>query len=123
MGLSMKVDQMEEYSQGRVWTGKDAVSRGLVDAVGGFSRAVAIAKQKAKIPAHKQVSNWILLVVLKIETTTPFDVVFLSGARLIKTQLSLSVQVHVEKKFFIFIQIMALTIEWSFTIHQGKVHQ
>ncbi|KAI3686589.1 hypothetical protein L1987_80269 [Smallanthus sonchifolius] len=42
--------------QGRIWTGNDAASRGLVDAIGGFSRAVAIAKQKANIPQDKQVT-------------------------------------------------------------------
>lgn len=53
---SMTVDKMEEYAQGRVWTGNDAASRGLVDALGGFSRAVAIAKQKANIPEDRQVT-------------------------------------------------------------------
>lgn len=53
---SMMVDKMEEVAQGRVWTGKDALSRGLVDAIGGLSRAVAIAKQKANIPQERQVS-------------------------------------------------------------------
>lgn len=53
---SMTVDQMEEVAQGRVWTGKDAASLGLVDAVGGLSRAVAIAKQKANIPQDRQVT-------------------------------------------------------------------
>ncbi|XP_022135407.1 serine protease SPPA, chloroplastic [Momordica charantia] len=53
---SMTVDEMEKVAQGRVWTGKDAASRGLVDAIGGFSRAVAIAKQKANIPQDKQVN-------------------------------------------------------------------
>ncbi|EEF50694.1 Protease, putative [Ricinus communis] len=52
---SMPVNKMEEVAQGRVWTGKDAASRGLVDAIGGLSRAVAIAKQKASIPQEKQV--------------------------------------------------------------------
>lgn len=47
---------MEEVAQGRVWTGNDAASRGLVDAIGGLSRAVAIAKKKADIPQDKQVS-------------------------------------------------------------------
>lgn len=46
---------MEEVAQGRVWTGKDAASRGLVDATGGLTRAIAIAKQKANIPQDKQV--------------------------------------------------------------------
>ncbi|KAI7986659.1 hypothetical protein LOK49_LG14G00347 [Camellia lanceoleosa] len=53
---SMTVDKMEEVAQGRVWTGKEAVSRGLVDAIGGFSRAVAIAKQKANIPSGREVT-------------------------------------------------------------------
>ncbi|KAJ8752251.1 hypothetical protein K2173_003887 [Erythroxylum novogranatense] len=53
---SMPVDKMEEVAQGRVWTGNDAASRGLVDALGGLSRAVAIAKQKANIPQDKQVT-------------------------------------------------------------------
>lgn len=44
---------MQEIAQGRVWTGNDAASQGLVDAIGGFSRAVAIAKHKAKIPQYK----------------------------------------------------------------------
>ncbi|CAH1428253.1 unnamed protein product [Lactuca virosa] len=53
---SMSVDKMEETAQGRVWSGSDAASKGLVDAIGGFSRAVAIAKHKAKIPQHKKVN-------------------------------------------------------------------
>ncbi|KAJ0571461.1 putative peptidase S49, ClpP/crotonase-like domain superfamily [Helianthus annuus] len=53
---SMSVDKMEEFAQGRVWSGNDAASRGLVDAIGGFSRAVAIAKHKANIPQDKQVT-------------------------------------------------------------------
>ncbi|KAL0430995.1 UNVERIFIED_CONTAM: Serine protease SPPA, chloroplastic [Sesamum radiatum] len=53
---SMTVDKMEEVAQGRVWTGNDAAARGLVDAVGGLSRAVAIAKQKANLPLDKQVT-------------------------------------------------------------------
>lgn len=51
---------MEEVAQGRVWSGKDAASRGLIDAIGGFSRAVAIAKHRANIPQDSQVSNFFL---------------------------------------------------------------
>uniref|UniRef100_A0A803MXI2 Peptidase S49 domain-containing protein n=1 Tax=Chenopodium quinoa TaxID=63459 RepID=A0A803MXI2_CHEQI len=47
---------MEENAQGRVWTGSDAASRGLVDALGGMGRAVAIAKQKANIPQEQPVT-------------------------------------------------------------------
>ncbi|XP_027125102.1 serine protease SPPA, chloroplastic [Coffea arabica] len=53
---SMHVDKMEEVAQGRVWTGNDAASRGLIDAIGGLSRAVAIAKQKANIPQDQEVT-------------------------------------------------------------------
>ncbi|XP_056170766.1 serine protease SPPA, chloroplastic isoform X2 [Syzygium oleosum] len=53
---SMPVDKMEEVAQGRVWTGNDAASRGLVDAIGGFSRAIAIAKEKANIPQTNKVT-------------------------------------------------------------------
>lgn len=47
---------MEQAAQGRVWVGEDAASLGLVDAIGGLSRAIAIAKQKANIPLERQVS-------------------------------------------------------------------
>lgn len=52
---SMEVDQMEEFAQGRVWTGVAAAQRRLVDAVGGMSRAIAIAKQRAGIAEDKPV--------------------------------------------------------------------
>lgn len=48
---------MEEFAQGRVWTGKDAASRGLIDAIGGLSRAIAIAKLKANIPQDRRVCS------------------------------------------------------------------
>ncbi|KAL5146619.1 Serine protease SPPA, chloroplastic [Glycine soja] len=53
---SMTVEKMEEFAQGRVWTGNDGASRGLVDAIGGLSRAIAIAKMKADIPQDRQVT-------------------------------------------------------------------
>ena len=36
-------------AQGRVWTGRQAKEIGLVDELGGLDRAIAIAKQRAKI--------------------------------------------------------------------------
>uniref|UniRef100_A0A453PGT2 Peptidase S49 domain-containing protein n=1 Tax=Aegilops tauschii subsp. strangulata TaxID=200361 RepID=A0A453PGT2_AEGTS len=54
MSRSMSIDQMETVAQGRVWSGQDAASRGLVDSLGGFSQALAIAKQRAKIPQDKK---------------------------------------------------------------------
>jgi protease-4 len=47
--------QIDAIAQGRVWTGRQAKDLGLVDALGGLEKAVAIAKERAKIPAGEQV--------------------------------------------------------------------
>ena len=44
------IESMEEVAQGRVWTGQDAHGHGLVDYVGGFDKAVEVAKELAGIP-------------------------------------------------------------------------
>jgi protease-4 len=38
-----------------VWTGRQALALGLVDELGGLDRAIARAKQRAKIPADSDV--------------------------------------------------------------------
>ena len=48
-------DQIDRLAQGRVWTGKQAKDNGLVDELGGLDRAVAIAKERAKISADRDV--------------------------------------------------------------------
>lgn len=48
-------DRIDALAQGRVWTGRQAKDRGLVDELGGLDRAVAIAKERAKIPADSGV--------------------------------------------------------------------
>jgi protease-4 len=48
-------DAIHKVAQGRVWTGRQALSHGLVDALGGLDTAVALAKEKAKIPADEDV--------------------------------------------------------------------
>jgi len=35
----MDVDNVHKYAQGRVWTGRQALERGLVDAIGGMNSA------------------------------------------------------------------------------------
>ena len=45
----MTPEQVDRIAQGRVWTGKQAKEIGLVDAIGGLEKAVALVKQKAKI--------------------------------------------------------------------------
>lgn len=53
---SIAIEKMEDVAQGRVWTGKAALEHGLVDTLGGISKAIAIAKQKAGIPEDQKVS-------------------------------------------------------------------
>jgi protease IV len=42
-------EQIHEVAQGRVWSGKDALAKGLVDRMGGFADAVASAKKLVKL--------------------------------------------------------------------------
>ncbi len=51
----MTPEAVDAIAQGRVWTGRQAKDLGLVDALGGLDRAVALAKERAKIPAGDQV--------------------------------------------------------------------
>ena len=48
-------EKIDALAQGRVWTGRQAKQNGLVDELGGLDRAVAIAKQRAKIAADSDV--------------------------------------------------------------------
>jgi protease-4 len=51
----MRPEAIDAVAQGRVWTGRQAREHGLVDALGGLDRAVAIAKQRAQIAADEDV--------------------------------------------------------------------
>lgn len=48
-GRNTTPEKIDAVGQGRVWTGQQAKQLGLVDELGGLDRAVAIAKQRAKI--------------------------------------------------------------------------
>ena len=48
-------EQIDALAQGRVWTGRQAKQNHLVDELGGLDSAIAIAKQRAKIPADRDV--------------------------------------------------------------------
>ena len=48
-------EKIDAIAQGRVWTGRQAKENQLVDELGGLDRAIAIAKQRAKIPAETEV--------------------------------------------------------------------
>ncbi len=55
-GRKLGADAVEEIAKGRVWTGEDAKTRGLVDALGGFDTALALAKQAAGLAADSDVT-------------------------------------------------------------------
>lgn len=46
---NLPVEKVNEVAQGRVWTGQQALDRGLVDALGNLQDAVKAAKQLAKL--------------------------------------------------------------------------
>ncbi|HZB92794.1 MAG TPA: signal peptide peptidase SppA [Stellaceae bacterium] len=55
-GRKLSADAVEAVAKGRVWSGADAKAHGLVDALGGFDTALALAKQEAGIAAQSDVT-------------------------------------------------------------------
>lgn len=55
-GRRSSVEKIDAIAQGRVWTGKQARELGLVDELGGLDRAIALAKEHAKLDAAKPVT-------------------------------------------------------------------
>src|SRR5207249_941690 len=53
--IAMPAQVIVALPQGRVWTGRQAKQNHLVDELGGLDRAIAIAKQRAKIPSENDV--------------------------------------------------------------------
>jgi protease-4 len=51
----MPAARVEQLAQGRVWTGAQARENGLVDALGGLDRAIALAKERAGISPETEV--------------------------------------------------------------------
>ena len=54
-GRDMSVEEVRAVAEGRVWTGKQAIERGLVDRLGGYKTALAAAKELADIDADADV--------------------------------------------------------------------
>jgi protease-4 len=51
----MSEDDVDAIARGRVWTGEQALARGLIDQVGGFTDAVDMAKELAGIDSDVRV--------------------------------------------------------------------
>ena len=54
-GRNTTPERIDKVGQGRVWTGRQAKEIGLVDELGGLERALAVAKQRAKLPPDSEV--------------------------------------------------------------------
>jgi protease IV len=55
-GRKLPKERVLEIAKGRIWSGEDGKALGLVDELGGFPEALALAKKAAKIPAGEEVS-------------------------------------------------------------------
>ena len=47
--------EVDSVGRGRVWTGEQAMERGLIDSLGTLDTAIQIAKMKAGIPKEQEV--------------------------------------------------------------------
>ena len=54
-GRKMTPAQVEAVAEGHVWTGKQAMDRGLVDELGGLDKAITLAKVAAKLKPDQDV--------------------------------------------------------------------
>jgi len=52
-GRNLSLDQVNNIARGRVWSGSDALNKGLVDAIGSFDDAINKAKDLANIEDYK----------------------------------------------------------------------
>lgn len=55
-GRHLPLEKLQGLAKGRVWTGEDALERGLVDALGGYPQALELAKEAAKLPKDAKLS-------------------------------------------------------------------
>ena len=57
-GRNTTNDEIKRIAEGRVWTGADALSIGLVDVLGGLDDAIAIAAQKAGLTDNYAIAEY-----------------------------------------------------------------
>ncbi|MEM9857542.1 MAG: signal peptide peptidase SppA [Bacteroidota bacterium] len=58
VGRNTSVDEIKKVASGRVWSGTQAVDKGLVDILGGLEKAIEIAVEKAKISEDYKVKYY-----------------------------------------------------------------
>jgi protease-4 len=54
-GRHLSKERVLEIAKGRIWSGEDAKTLGLVDELGGFDTAIRLAKQVANLPENDEV--------------------------------------------------------------------
>lgn len=54
-GRNLPLEQLQAVAKGRVWTGEDAKANQLVDELGGFPKALELAREAAKLSKDEQV--------------------------------------------------------------------
>jgi len=86
-GRNMSKEDVDKLGKGRVWTGSQAKELGLVDEIGGLSKAIDLAKELAGIPAEEQVK-----LVVQPKKISFFDTLF--RKRLIKIDLGIDSQLE-----------------------------
>jgi len=59
-GRNLDPEKVNELGQGRVWTGTQGRSNGLVDEFGGLEKAISVAKELANLPVDKDVRRIVL---------------------------------------------------------------
>jgi protease-4 len=82
-------EEIHNVAQGRVWLGDQAKSAGLVDALGGFDAALALAREQAGIADHEQLRievfpqgpGWLESVRTQINALASFQVNARAGVR------------------------------------------
>ncbi len=84
-GRKMDKNEVDKIGKGRVWTGNQAKDLGLVDEIGGLSRALELAKELAGIPAEEEVR-----LVVWPKKARLLDIIF--GKKIPGTKLNLNPQ-------------------------------
>jgi protease-4 len=54
-GRHLPLEKLQSVAKGRVWSGEDALANGLVDALGGYPKALELAREAAKLSKDAEV--------------------------------------------------------------------
>lgn len=55
-GRGLSLDRVLEIARGRIWSGEDALERGLVDALGGYNEALRLTREALDLPEDAELN-------------------------------------------------------------------